>query len=96
MYRDEGIAHPGWLLRQANYVLSSNVRLGPWIHVSSTAQHHGVVHDGDHVSTRAHVTDVFERKGHKFVTLDVAIVANDNRLAMRVEHTAIYEPRQNS
>jgi len=93
LYRDEGVAHPGWLLRQANYVLSSNVRLGPWIHVSSTVQHHGLVRDGDRVSTRARVTDVFERKGHKFVTLDVAIVANEERLAMRVEHTAIYEPR---
>ena len=96
LYRDERIAHPGWLLRQANYVLAENVRLGPWIHVSSTVQHHGLVHDGDRVSTRARVIDVFERKGHKFVTLDVAIVANDDRLAMRVEHTAIYEPRQNS
>ena len=29
-------AHPGWLLRQANYILSRNVTLGPWIHVGST------------------------------------------------------------
>jgi acyl dehydratase len=96
LYRDEGIAHPGWLLRQANYVLSSNVRLGPWIHVSSNVRHLSLVRDGDRVSTRARVLDVFERKGHEFVRLDVAIVANDDRLAMRVEHTAIYKPRQNS
>jgi acyl dehydratase len=94
VYTDKAIAHPGWLLRTANFVLAANVRLGPWIHVSSAVQHHGVVRDGDQLSTRARVLDVFERKGHKFVALDVAIVVNDERLAMRVEHTAIYEPRR--
>ena len=29
LYREDGIAHPGWVLRDANYVLSGNVRLGP-------------------------------------------------------------------
>ncbi len=71
LYTDERIAHPGWLLRSANYVLVANARLGPWIHVSSSVQHHGLVHDGDEVSTRARVIDDFERKGHKFVVLDV-------------------------
>ena len=35
VYRDPPVAHPGWLLRAANYVLSRSVRLGPWIHVES-------------------------------------------------------------
>jgi acyl dehydratase len=96
LYTSERVAHPGWLLRTANYVLSANVRLGPWIHVSSAVRHHGVVRDGDTVSTRARVMDVFERKGHRFVTLDVVMVANDERTAMRVEHTAIYEPRRSA
>ena len=42
---------------------------------------------------RARVVDDFERKGHKFVVLDVLVVANLIRPVMRVEHTAIYEPR---
>jgi acyl dehydratase len=62
--------------------------------VSSNVQHHGLVHDGDDVSTRARVVDDFERKGHKFVVLDVLIVANLTRPVLRVEHTAIYEPRR--
>ena len=94
LYTDERIAHPGWLLRSANYVLVANARLGPWIHVSSSVQHHGLVHDGDEVSTRARVIDDFERKGHKFVVLDVLMLANLTRPVMRVEHTAIYEPRR--
>jgi len=93
LYEQEGVAHPGWLLRTANFVLAANVKLGPWIHVSSVVQHHGLVHDGARVSTRARVAHLFETKGHKFVTLGVAIMANE-RDAMRVEHTAIYEPRR--
>ncbi|HEX2383764.1 MAG TPA: hypothetical protein VHI95_14070 [Acidimicrobiales bacterium] len=94
LYVDERVAHPGWLLRSANSVLVANARLGPWIHVSSNVQHHGLVHDGDEVSTRARVVDDFERKGHKFVALDVLVIANLVRPVMRVEHTAIYEPRR--
>jgi len=94
LYADERIAHPGWLLRSANSVLVENVRLGPWIHVSSAVQHHGLVHDGDEVSTRARVIDDFERKGHKFVVLDVFVVANLIRPVVQVKHTAIYEPRR--
>jgi hypothetical protein len=93
IYRTARVAHPGWVLRDANYVLSRNVRLGPWIHVESSAQHHRLVEDSDSVSTRALVTAEWEHKGHRFVTLDVAVIAAD-RLAVRVTHTAIYAPRQ--
>src|SRR5205085_10990048 len=93
VYRDEGVAHPGWLLRDANYVLSSNVRLGPWIHVESATRHHALVRDGQVVQTRALVTREWEHKGHRFVELDVAVLADDE-VAHRITHTAIYAPRQ--
>lgn len=87
------VAHPGWLLRDANDVLSSNVALGPWIHVESVARHHGLVRDGQVVATRALVAREWEHKGHRFVELDVAVLA-DGQVAVRVTHTAIYAPRQ--
>jgi hypothetical protein len=93
VYRDEGVAHPGWLLRDANYVLARNVRLGPWIHVESTAVHHRLVRDGEAVAARAVVTREWEHKGHRFVSLDVGLFA-DGELAVRVAHTAIHTPRQ--
>ena len=93
LYREEGVAHPGFLLRDANYVLSSNVRLGPWIHVESVTQHHDLVRDGAVVQTRALVSREWEHKGHRFVELDVAVLA-DGLVAHRVTHTAIYQPRQ--
>lgn len=92
LYRDAGVAHPGWLLRDANTVLSANVVLGPWIHVESVVRHHGVVHDGDAVEARATVAREWENKGHRFVELDVGLIA-DERLVAHVCHTAIYKPR---
>ena len=94
LYVDEAVAHPAWLLRGANHVLGSNVRLGPWIHVESDVRHHSLVRDGETVDIRALVTREWERKGHRFVELDVAIVAAGERLAARLAHTAIYRPRQ--
>jgi len=93
LYRDPPIAHPGWLLRGANYVLSQSVRLGPWIHVGSECRHHSVVTDDELVETRGLVVDLFEKGGHRFVSMDV-LTSVDARPVTSVRHTAIYEPRQ--
>src|SRR5437764_3378192 len=93
LYEKERVAHPGWLLLSANTVLSGTVRLGPWIHVSSAASMYRPVTDGQFVSTRARVTGLFERKGHRFVQFDVHVMA-DGDLAMAVDHTAIYKVRE--
>ena len=87
------VAHPGWLLRFANSILSRNVVLGPWIHVSSDVSLLGVLGDGEPVEVRAVVLDEFERKGHRFVTLDVTI-DSDGRPIQRITHTAIHTPRR--
>jgi hypothetical protein len=92
LYRAARVAHPGWVLRDANYVLSSNVRLGPWIHVESVVQHFATVEDGQQVGCRAIVTGEWEHKGHRFVRLDVLHTA-EGRPVARTDHTAIYRPR---
>jgi acyl dehydratase len=91
LYRDRGPAHPGYLLLAANWILGGNVRLGPWMHVGSDVTNYGVVDDGDLVSTRGRVARLFERKGHRFVELDLLMVANDTRPVVHVRHAAIYE-----
>ncbi len=93
LYEQEGLAHPGYLLRCANWVLATNVRLGPWIHAASQIQHHGCVTGDAQLSTRARVLHEYEKKGHRFVDLDVLVVADDSRAILRVRHTAIYQPR---
>lgn len=93
LYATDGLAHPGWLLRMANWALTGNVRLGPWIHVGSSLQLYGAITDGSRISVRSRVTDVSDRKGHGFVDLDVLYVVDDERVVAFCRHTAIYEPR---
>ena len=93
-YRGVGaVLHPGYLIRWANTALSANVQLGPWIHVSSEVQHHSTVAVGEGFSTRGRVIELFERKGHRFVVLDVLQVSGERPVA-RIRHTAIYDVRK--
>lgn len=94
IYAEEGLAHPGSLILGANDVLVANVVLGPWIHARSEVTNIQAVAEGETVSTRARVRDVYERKGHRFVDLDVLMVVGDDTPVMFVRHTAIYEPRR--
>jgi len=64
--------HPGMLLEGANWVLAANVVLPPWIHVESTIAHRRAVRVGEAVEVHAAVAAEWERKGHRFVALDVA------------------------
>jgi acyl dehydratase len=91
VYREDGLAHPGYLLLSANTLLGANVRLGPWMHVGSEVTHFGVVTDGQRVSTRGRIAKLFDRKGHRFAELDLLLVAGDTRPFQHVRHTLIYE-----
>ena len=86
------VAHPGFLVRDANDALAENVLLGPWIHVGSDVSLVRAVEDGDLLDVRSVVRAEYERKGHRFVELDVVTLA-DGIPAMHVHHTAIYRPR---
>jgi hypothetical protein len=93
LYRDQGLAHPGWLLHQANTALTRNVRLGPWIHASSAVHNLAAVEDGARLSVRGRPRRVYERKGHRLVDLELLYVRDGSVAVVHVEHTAIYEPR---
>jgi len=92
VYADGAVCHPGFLARQANSVLHLNVELGPWIHVGTRAHHRGLVRDGDVLEVRGRVAAEYERKGHRFVDVDVEVTANGVAV-WSAFHTAIWEPR---
>ncbi len=94
LYSDAGLIHPGMLCRFGNRALAENVVLGPWIHVGSAIQHFSPAKVGETVSVRARITDNYERKGHLFVQMDALVLAGGERAVARIDHTAIYEPRQ--
>ena len=94
IYQRESLAHPGLILRTANWALSHNVVLGPWMHVGSTVRHLGAAHVGDTLSVHAQVSANYERKGHRFVELNALVLANTTSPVARIAHVAIYRPRQ--
>jgi MaoC like domain len=93
IYTDGPYAHPGWLLRFANSILVANVVLGPWIHVSSDVALLGVVGRGQAIDVHGAVIDEYDRKGHRFVELDVVVFAEGD-VVQRIHHTAIHTPRR--
>lgn len=89
-----GYANAAFVLGIANWVLARNVVLGPWIHVESDVRNFGAIARGSRLCAEASVTDLFERRGHEFVDLDVAVYDDgDDTPLMRASHRAIYRLR---
>ena len=89
----ERIAHPAVILGLANELLMHNYILGPWIHAASEVRNANLAHDGEHVQVRGKIVDAYERKGHEFVVLDVAILRGEV-LISQIRHTAIWKLRK--
>jgi len=85
-----GLANPAFSLGVANWVLSHNVRLGPWIHVQSEVQHFAAIESGTRLVVEARVCDLFARGGHEFADLDVAVFALPDQPVLSARHRAIY------
>lgn len=94
LYAREKLVHPALMLRLSNFALKDNVKLGPWIHAASSIRHCGLAHAGESLAAHAEVAANYERNGHRFVDLDVVIVADGIRAVAQVRHTAIYRLRQ--
>jgi acyl dehydratase len=94
LYLRKGLAHPVIIARTGNWALNHNVVLGPWMHVGSRLQHFATVRIGDELSVRARITGNYEHKGHRFVEVDVQVLANQRIPVARIAHTAIWLPRQ--
>ncbi len=71
-------------------VLSANIVLPLWLHVGSEISHRRPVEIGEPVEVRARVAELWERRGHQFLALDVVWLATDEVVAT-AKHTAIWE-----
>lgn len=83
-----------WPARLANQVLVANAKLPPWIHVESRTRHLGAVHEGQPVEVRARVAGTWERRGHRFVDLDVLVLDTTGEPLAQLRHVAIVELAQ--
>lgn len=87
-----GTIHPGMLLEGANWVLSSNVVLPPWIHAGSDIRHYRAVDMGEPLEVAARVEREWQHdRGHRFVELDVAWTCTGELVATG-RHVAIWKP----
>jgi acyl dehydratase len=95
IYSRRRIVHPGMLLNGANWVLVANVVMPAWVHVESRVQYWRSVAVGEPVQVRGIVADAFERKGHRFVVVDLVWMAGDRPRARELvssgRHTAIWQ-----
>lgn len=83
--------HPGMLLEGANWILSANVVLPPWIHASSGIRHHRAIDVGEPVEVAARVEREWRHeRGHRFVELDVAWTVGPEVVATG-RHVAIWQ-----
>ena len=92
IYRHQRFANPAHLLRTCNRILAASIQLGPWIHAQSDCTHFAAARWGERIETRGKVASLYEKKGHKFVDLDLLITGEGERPLMHVRHVAIYEP----
>jgi len=83
-----------WPARLGNEILVANVQLPPWIHVESRTRHLGPVEDGEAAEVRALVAGLWERRGHRFVDLDVLVLGERSTPVAQLRHIAIYELAQ--
>jgi acyl dehydratase len=94
LYAKQGLAHPGLVLRMCNWLLTQNVVLGPWIHIGSKLRFHSEARLGESLTARGRIAANSDRKGHRIVTIDALVLANNTRPVARVTHDAIWRPRQ--
>jgi hypothetical protein len=88
-----GFANPAFALGLANWILSANVRLGPWIHAQSEVRNHAAIPLGSSLVVEGRVVDLFDRRGHEFVDLDVGVYLEAGAPALSASHRAIYRLR---
>jgi hypothetical protein len=93
-YGANAVAHPGYLLGRANEIFVRNFKLDPWIHVGSDLINYSALRNGEELSIRGHLREVFKRKGHEMASMDLLLVADGKRIVQQVRHTAIYKIRE--
>jgi acyl dehydratase len=90
----DSVCHPAYWIAQANEILMRNIALGSWIHTASEVRHYAVARDGDRLSLRGRVIDLYERRGHELVVVDLRLFEENGRPIAQIKHTAIIKMRE--
>lgn len=94
VFRETGLANPAFVLGLSNWVLGRNVRMSAWLHLETRSQHYRAIEAGTELAVEAAIADLFEKRGHEFADVDVAIFAEKADAALAsVRLRAIYRLR---
>ena len=94
VFRDEGLANPSFVLGLTNWVLAANVRMSPWLHLETESRHFRAIEPDTPLVVEARIADLFEKKGHEFVDVDVDVYRTaDDAAVAGVQLRAIYRMR---
>jgi hypothetical protein len=89
-----GMANMSFILGCSNWVLARTVYMNPWVHMATRSQNFAPMPLGTALVAEMAVTDLFTRKGHEFVDVQVALFNADNdRCFASIDLRAIYRLR---
>lgn len=89
----DGYANPAFVLGMSNWALAANVRMSPWLHLQTEHQNFAAIPPGSELVVEQRIADLFEKKGHEFVDVDLAAFHLDGRPVMSATLRAIYKLR---
>jgi len=90
-----GYANTAFVLGLTNWALAGNVKLEAWLHLQTTSQNHRPIPRDSELVVESAIADLFEKKGHEFVDLDVvAYLIETREPAMSARLRAIYRLRE--
>jgi acyl dehydratase len=84
--------HPAFLAHIANRVVHRNIAVGPWIHTESFVRHLAPLRHGSSYEMRGRVAESFQKRGHEYVRLDLAVFDSADNPVAHLLHTAIVRP----
>lgn len=91
----QGLANGAFLLGLTNWVLAGNTYMNPWVHLQTDSQFYAAVEPDTRLVVECAVADLFERKGHEFVDVDVtAFVEETSAPIMSATLRSIYRLRK--
>lgn len=89
----DGYANSSFVLGLTNWIVAANVDLGPWLHLETWSQHHAAIAPDTELIVEARVKELFSRKGHEFVDVDVCAFRLDDSAVLSATLRAIYRLR---
>jgi hypothetical protein len=89
-----GYASMNFLLGCSNWALAGNAHMNPWMHLETRSQNYRSVPSETTIVAELAIRDLFEKKGHKFVNVDVNLFDEaDDACVCAIELRAIYKLR---